>query len=285
MAGEEAGPPCHRAAAVRGPTEVTVRVWIGAVARPSRSPPWPSRATLRWPVEDARSAAVRALNRAPHRARCLSWRMLATVRGPQDVAAVCPTSLPEPVHEPVRTRPTTAPTVSTRSALRAALSQANFRPSSTLSIDRTSCAPRAWCGSRLRPETGPCSSSVRTSRAILRHPSRGERSVVVRASRLPCIKLAARLAGRLQRCAVSSSRRRCCSPGSLPEPVHEAAMTRRTGVPTLGTRSALRVALGHAKSLPTSWPSIDRTPCAPRAHGDAGAGRNLCPATRGSRTS
>jgi len=56
-------------------------------------------------------------------------------------------------------------------------------------------------------------------------------------------------------------------------------------MPRVCTRSALRTALRPANSLPTSWPSIDRTACAPRAHGDAGARRNLCPATRGPRTS
>jgi len=63
-------------------------------------------------------------------------------------------------------------------------------------------------------------------------------------------------------------------------PVHEPAMNRLTAAPTVGTRAALRSALRQANSLPATWPSIDCTSCAPRAHGDAGAGHTPSPASR-----
>ena len=73
-------------------------------------------------------------------------------------------------------------------------------------------------------------------------------------------------------------------PTSLPEPLHRPAMTKRTAVPTLGTRSALRAALRPTNSRPSSTASIARTSCAPRGHGDAGGGHNPCPSTRAPRT-
>ena len=60
--------------------------------------------------------------------------------------------------------------------------------------------------------------------------------------------------------------RGCCSPSSLPEPVHEPAMSRLTAVPRAGTRSAPRGALHHANSLPSSTPV--RGACLDRGRGE-----------------
>jgi len=192
-----------------------------------------------------------------------------------------PAPLPEPVHEPAMTRSRALPTVGTRSALRGALSQANSRPSSTLSSDRTSCAPactvRVWIGAMARSSPSP----PRASRATLRRVRVAPRCALEGARS----ELAARLAGCWQRCAASTSARGCRPPSSMPGPAHEPAMTRPTTLPTVGTRSALRAVLREVTSLTTTWPSIDRASCARRAHGDAGADHKLCPATRGPQTS
>src|SRR5208337_3151816 len=148
--------PCLRARlqsiSHRARSACTVRVWIGAGARSSASPPRASRVTLR----RVREAPRCALKRALHQARSSSCRMPAAVRGlvlrtwlpPAQLRCLSPsTSLPYPGPRPRRT-------VDTRSALRAALRHANSLPTSRPSIARTSCAPRARCVSGSGPWQG-----------------------------------------------------------------------------------------------------------------------------------
>ena|SRR5271157_1279840 len=88
--------------------EVTVRVWIGAVARSSPSPPRPSRATLRRPPQGGRNAAVRARGcPAPSSLLVLQDARRGARPRPQDMAAARPprylclsTSLPGPGPRP-----------------------------------------------------------------------------------------------------------------------------------------------------------------------------------------
>ena len=78
----------------------------------------------------------------------------------------------------------------------------------------------------------------------------------------------------------------CCSstsmPGARPRTCHDLAQGRANRE---APRSALRAALHPANSVASRVPSIDHALCVRRAHGDAGAGRNLSPATRGPRAS
>jgi hypothetical protein len=115
--------------------------------------------------------------------------------------------------------------------------------------------------------------------------SPGARSAAVPAS-APCNISTGRFAGRSQSCAawsydVAAASPPCCLSPSLSVP----SAGRSTAVPTVRSRSALRAALRQANSRTSSTPSIDRASCTLRAHGDADAGRSLCPATGPQRTS
>jgi hypothetical protein len=150
---------------------------------------------------------------------------------------------------------------------------------------RVSTGGRSRCVSSSGPETRPCPSSAQASRSNVRWLSQGAGSAAAGAPGCPASRLAARLARRSQRCAHSSARRGCRPPTSLPEAVHERAMTTPMAVPTGGTRSVLRAALCPANYLASCAPSIDHTAGAPRVHGDTGAGHTPSAATRGPRTS
>jgi len=155
--------------------------------------------------------------------------------------------------------------------------------------DRLVIFPRRLIADRgimVRVENGACDEAERVSpwasRPTLRRVREAPRCAP-RACPAPSSLLVLKGAGRGARPRPQDVS--AAPPTSLPELVHEPAMTKSTAVPTMGTRSTLRAALCQVNSLATSWPSIDRTSCAPRAHGDAGARRNLRPATRGPRTS
>jgi len=257
-----------------GSRRVTLRVRTEPVAKPSPSSSWAPRAT----PETARAGCTSA-PRSPSRGcpapnsplvlprrsgRCSSWssRRVAAARPTQCVSPS--TTLPRPGPRPrqpwAQDQPYGALSLRPTPAFELAFDRSH--------IVRSPCTVRVWIGAVAKSSASP----TWPSRATLRWPSHGARSAAVRASSVPRTKLAARLEGRSQRCRASSSGRGCCPPSSLPEPVHEPAMTRPTAAPSVGTGSGLRAALRQANSRPSSTLSIDRTSCAPRARCVSGSG-------------